>query len=104
MTIVLPGSAILRDLGENFSGAHGKKFLSELEAEFVRTISCAAHLIRDNARAIEAGDKAFDDEQLSLKPRFARNRHLAASTECAQQSAFCGHGRMRSRMIESSKL
>src|SRR5262245_7658818 len=83
MTIVLPVSAILRDLGQNLSGALGKQRFAKLETQFVRKVCCAADFVGDHARSIETRDQTSQRQPLSIDPGFARNRNLATSSERA---------------------
>src|SRR6185369_13820464 len=79
MTIVLPVSAILGDLGEDFSGSHREKFCSEIEAQLVGIVNRATYFFSNHACAIKACNEAFDRDLASFNSRFSRDRNLAAA-------------------------
>src|SRR5262245_4679873 len=79
ITIVLPVSAILGDLGENFSGSHRKKFLTEVESQLGGVVNRTAHFFSDHACAIKTGNEASDDELRSFYTGLSRDGNLAAA-------------------------
>src|SRR5262245_30954223 len=100
MTIVLPFSTALTDLGKNFSGTHDKQLPAEFETKFVCPIRRSAEFFDDGAVTIKAGNEALDRESITLKVRLAGDRNLAASTEGTKETAFGRHGRTRRTVIQ----
>src|SRR5262245_59917933 len=86
MTIVLPVSAILGDLGKNLSRSLGKQSLTKLKPQFNRMLRGPAGFVGDDALSIETCDQSFDREPLSLKVRFSSNGNLAAAAQHSQES------------------
>src|SRR5215831_16700240 len=88
MTIVLPVSAILGDLGKNLSRSHGKQSLTKLKSQFNRMLCRPAGFVRDDALSIETCDQSFDREPLPLKDRFSSNGNLATAPQRSQESSL----------------
>src|SRR2546430_12027450 len=78
---VLPVSAILGDLGKDFSRSQRKKLLTELEADFVRLFETSARLIGDDTGAVEACDESFDQKTISFESCLSGNRYLTAAAK-----------------------
>src|SRR5215510_14350309 len=100
ITIVLPVSAMLGDLGKNLSCSHGKQSLTKLESQLNRPFRRSAGFISDDALSIEACDQSFDRELLSLKDRFSSNGNLAAASQRTQESPLGRHSRSSWNMVQ----
>src|SRR6185369_11336149 len=101
MTIVLPVSTILGDLGENFSGSHRKKFLSKLKAQLVGLANQASHFFSNHPRPIKAGNETFNCELASSDSGLSCDRNLTAPAKRSKKTALCSDGQTCRLMIQN---
>src|SRR5215813_4804416 len=103
MTTVLPLSAILGNLGENFSGSHCKHLLAQRETQLVRALDWTTHFVSNQTRSIETGNEAFDGQLLSLYFGLSCHRYLAAPPQRPQKAPLSGDRSARCGVIENLK-